>query len=619
MNGRARIAAFLRSREASGFVAALVAALLVSILSGYGYYSAGLRAFESNKSDEVITSLQLVDAFVSNYSKLRTQLGAGEAPVPATFRAHSIALFNDSRSNHDVLRLRWIGRVDRAIATPPADPAMADTIESFAGAASPAPKSQFVTVAGQTVFRTIYPSYAHEQSCVDCHNQLQPTQHWRLDDLMGAFSIDVPAGAFLHDLLTTSVAIAALLFFVIAGIALWVSLVQYRRFVEVEAAQRRIEESERRFRDFAEASSDWFWEQDAALAISFVSQNPLTKRLGATPADEIGKPWLEFVARGSTEAELQAHAADLVARRPFSHFRLQRIDDAGETRHVELSGKPFFDETGGFLGYRGTATDVTAEIAYEIELARRVEERTAELKRVQDELLRKERLSTLGQLTATIAHELRNPLSAIRNTAFTIAESAAAQGLRLERPVTRLERSIGRCDRLITDLLEYTRLREPVRMPLPLDSWLASVLDEQTLPEGTVLRRDFHAPDILADVDPELLRRVVVKLSENAVQALDEVPEGGRTLTVGTSADGSTISIVIEDSGPGIAPDVMGKIFDPLFSTRSFGTGLGLPTVKQIVEQHGGSVEIVSELGRGTRVVVTLAQAPAPIAEELAA
>ena len=119
-----------------------------------------------------------------------------------------------------------------------------------------------------------------------------------------------------------------------------------------------------------------------------------------------------------------------------------------------------FDAKGQFRGYRGSGRDITKEVAVEVELARRVEERTAELRAAQGELVRKERLSALGQLTATMAHELRNPLSAIRNTLFAVKETAANKGIDLERPITRVERSVTRCDRIINDLLDYTRVKE---------------------------------------------------------------------------------------------------------------------------------------------------------------
>jgi PAS domain S-box-containing protein len=605
---------FFRSRAGSGYIKFL---LLCAMLSGgvtYGFYRLSLESFTANKSEEKITALQLVDAFVSNYSNLRSELGADKAPVPATFRAHSIEIFNKARDEKNALRLRWVGRPARFISTPPADAEMAEAIEAFVHETDPRPRSGFLTVGGEQLFRTVYPSFASQQSCVDCHNKLQPDQHWRLNELMGAFSIDVPAGSFLHDTHLQCAGIGLALFIAMSGIGLAISLLHYRQLAEREAAQRRLEDSEKRFRDFAEAASDWFSEQDADLRISFVSENDVSKRLGSTLANQIGKTRWEVVTLGVTEEQRRGHDADLAARRPFQRFRLQRIDGDGRVRHVELNGKPIFDSAGGFKGYRGTARDITAEIANELELAHRVEERTIELRLVQAELSRKERLSTLGEFTATVAHELRNPLSAIRNTAFTIAETAAANGLKLDRPLARLERSIARCDRLIADLLEYTRIRELERAQLSLDVWLAEVLDEQKPPDGITVKRDLAAPGIEVSFDPDRLRRVVINLLDNAAQALTDVTaaEDGRerSLTVSTRNGSGVMQIAFDDTGPGIAADVLPKVFDPLFSTKSFGTGLGLPTVKQIVEQHGGTVEIASKAGRGTRVVVTLPLSP---------
>ena len=621
MGGAREVKLFLRSRAGSAFLRFVLVCGLLSAGVTYGFYRLSITSFTANKGEEKITALQLVEAFVANYSNLRSELGADKAPVPATFRAHSIELFNKARDADNVLRLRWVGRPGHFISTPPADAAMADAVEAFSSETDPRPRAGFLMVGGQQVFRTIYPSFASQQSCVDCHNKLQPEEHWRLAELMGAFSIDVPAGPFLYSLYLQCVGIGLSLFAALGGIGLVISVLHYRQLGEREAAQGRLEESEKRFRDFAEVSSDWFWEQDEELRISFVSENEVSRKLGATNARQVGKTRWEVVTRGFTEEQRRAHQADLDARRPFQRFRFQRDDADGQLRHIEINGKPVFDSAGHFKGYRGTAKDITAEIANEIELGRRVEERTAELRLIQGELLRKERLSTLGQFTATVAHELRNPLSAIRNTAFTIAETATARGLKIDRPLARLERSIGRCDRLIAELLEYTRVRELKCVSVSLDEWLGEVLDEQRLPEDVTLKRDFAAPDIQASLDPERLRRVVINLVENASQALTEVqvaagrPE--RVLRVSTREAGGTVLLRFDDTGPGIASDVLPKVFDPLFSTKSFGTGLGLPTVRQIVEQHGGTVEIASEVGHGTSVLVTLPVAPAMV--ELAA
>jgi len=307
----------------------------------------------------------------------------------------------------------------------------------------------------------------------------------------------------------------------------------------------------------------------------------------------------------------------------------------GTVRWLHNVAETVFDDAGKPVGRIATFTDVTELRASEIRqkelerslrmakdaaetanravqaanegLERRVEERTRELREAQDELLKKERLSALGQLTATVAHELRNPLSAIRNTAYAIRETAGPDALRFERPLARLERSILRCENLISDLLHFTRPKEAKRAALVFDRWLSEVLDEQKLPDSIMLERRLEAGGTLVSLDAERFQQVVINLLENAVQALDanEAPDAARRIRVATSA-ADQVEILIEDTGPGIPAEVLPRIFEPLFSTKSFGTGLGLPTVKQIVEQHGGTIAITSEAGHGARVRILL-------------
>ena len=239
MTRRAAAIAFLESREGFGWIVILTFATILAVIAGCGFYKVSLDAYVSSKNDEKGTALELVDAFVSNYSNLRLQLGADTAPVPATFRAHSIELFNKTHGAANALRLHWIGRAGRSIATPPADAKMAATIELFVGRADPAPVSQFVAIGGEQVFRTVYPSIARERSCVDCHNKLQPDLHWQLNDVMGAFSIDAPVGEFVHDLRWKATVIALAIFVLIAGVGFWMSLSHYRRIREREAAREQ--------------------------------------------------------------------------------------------------------------------------------------------------------------------------------------------------------------------------------------------------------------------------------------------------------------------------------------------------------------------------------------------
>ena len=241
MARRTAATAFLLSREGKGWVAIMLFATALSAVAAAGFYRASLQSFVANKTDEKATAMQLVDAFVSNYSNLRHDLGAAKAPVPATFRARSIELFNRARGERGALRVRWIGREGRAVATPPADAEMARVIESFVGTKDPVPVSQFLTVDGERVFRTVYPSVAREESCVTCHNAIQPGQNWALNDVMGAFSIDAPAGPFLANLKWECAAIAMVVLILVGGVGTWMSVAYYRRSRERETARESAE------------------------------------------------------------------------------------------------------------------------------------------------------------------------------------------------------------------------------------------------------------------------------------------------------------------------------------------------------------------------------------------
>jgi PAS domain S-box-containing protein len=285
---------------------------------------------------------------------------------------------------------------------------------------------------------------------------------------------------------------------------------------------------------------------------------------------------------------------------------------------------------GRLLYYEGTVEDISARKSNEAallkatqeaeaahrevqainqDLERRVAERTAEVRSMQDELLRKERLSTLGKLTASVAHELRNPLSAIRNSLHVVRGLEAAPDAALDRQIARIERCVGRCDHIISDLIDYSYARKLTRRATRIDVWLAAFLDDWACPDGIVLDRRLGAPGALVRLDLGRFHSAIAHLVDNAVQAMDEAPAGAeRRLTIETHA-AEAVRVVITDTGRGIPPEVMPQVFEPLFSTKSFGTGLGLPTVKQIVELHEGAIEISSAPGRGTTIALRLPRA----------
>jgi signal transduction histidine kinase len=252
-----------------------------------------------------------------------------------------------------------------------------------------------------------------------------------------------------------------------------------------------------------------------------------------------------------------------------------------------------------------THAKLAAMLAERID-AERIESDRARLA-AEAELLKGERLAVLGNLTATVAHELRNPLSAIRNTLFTIKELATAAGAKFDRPIGRMERSIERCDKIISDLLEYARNRDLKRTSVRFDPWIGDVLGEQAAAAPIVIATELTAGDQAVSLDRDRFQRVIINLVENAAQALAEiVSDREKRIIVRTATVDGELQLTIEDNGPGIKPENLSHIFEPLFSTKSFGTGLGLPTVKHIVDQHGGTIAVDSEVGSGTRVTIRL-------------
>ena len=293
--------------------------------------------------------------------------------------------------------------------------------------------------------------------------------------------------------------------------------------------------------------------------------------------------------------EFFALSADLMTR--GNSFELELSD--GRCLHV--TNRRTSD--GGIVGI---LSDITERKKGELELRAANSSLTAAM----EKLASSERLATIGQVAATVSHELRNPLGAIRNSMALIHQLTADKQLGVERALERVDRNIERCTTIITALLEFTREKEITRTPTALDTWLADLLTRYTVPEGIAIEQDLRAAIEVA-IDPDWFRHAVVNLVDNGIQALQDPawhppPGHARRITIRTEGTGPHVRITISDTGPGIPPDVLPRIFEPLFTTKGFGVGLGLPTVRQIVEKHGGTIDVESPIGGGTAVTIWL-------------
>ena len=248
-------------------------------------------------------------------------------------------------------------------------------------------------------------------------------------------------------------------------------------------------------------------------------------------------------------------------------------------------------------------------------LEKRVELRTKELRDAQDEVVRSERLATLGQLTGTMAHELRNPIGSVVTAFEIIKRKARDPDYDLTNSLNRAERSIGRCTRIINELLDYAQVKRPGRSRVDADPLVAEVLDDYAAPATVTIGRDLSAPNAVIEGDAEQIRRLLINFLDNGCDAIaekaardGELSEG--RLGVSTAVVDGGLEIVVSDNGIGIAPDTLERIFEPLFSTKPFGVGLGLPNAQNIVSAHGGKLSVSSDPESGTRMHVWFPSLP---------
>lgn len=230
-----------------------------------------------------------------------------------------------------------------------------------------------------------------------------------------------------------------------------------------------------------------------------------------------------------------------------------------------------------------------------------------ELRATQEQLIRSEKLAAIGQLAGGVGHELRNPLGAIKNAVYYIRGKISKSELPAKDPrllqfLDIMDSEINVSNKIINDLLGFSRIGRPAVSPARIKTVVEDALSSLTIPENVeiVNKLDTELPEIAIDTDQ--IRQVVMNIAANAVQAM---PEGGK-LTIDARKRDRYLELAISDTGHGMEAQVIPKIFDPLFTTKAKGIGLGLAVCKSIVERHEGIIEVQSRVGEGTTFTVKL-------------
>lgn len=370
--------------------------------------------------------------------------------------------------------------------------------------------------------------------------------------------------------------------------------------VEVRNALLR---SEERFRDFAESASDWLWEIDDEHRFTYVSER-YREVTGFDPEHYIGKTRENVSFEATDTPEWQKHVDDLANLRPFRNYMFDVAKSDGSTRTVSINGKPVFDSDGKFIGYRGTGSDVTAQVSAQ---------------RARDKALEEAQNANQAKsnFLANMSHDLRTPLNAIMGFSEVLREEMFGRlgNQKYREYADDIHLSASFLLELVNDLLDISTIESGKR-----------VLQKQTLPVATLIQECLDAligrayvkdiqistgvPENLHPLfaDRQAVQQILLNLLTNAIKF---TPNSGK-IEISAKSVGDHTEIIIEDTGDGIPHDRVDDVLQPFVQGKRDpfeadpGHGLGLAIAHSLVELHGGTLSIDSTVGIGTTVTISL-------------
>jgi len=315
----------------------------------------------------------------------------------------------------------------------------------------------------------------------------------------------------------------------------------------------------------------------------FVFVNPqFMKDVGFTENELLGTDSLMIVHPEDREMVRQ-NAVEMLKGRRSAPYEYRIVNKAGETRWAM--------EAVTSIQYQGRR----ATMGNYIDITKR--------KEMEERLVRSEKLAVLGQLAGGIGHELRNPLGAIKQAAYFLNMALEETEPEVKETLDILEKEVATSERIISSLLGFARPQPPTRNKVNVNDTVQEALSRVTVPENVraVKQLGESLPAILAD--SVQLGQVFTNITLNAIQAM---PEGGQLVVKSEAPVPGWVNVSFADTGAGISKENMGKLFEPLFTTKAKGIGLGLAIVQTLVEGHGGTIEAQSKVGKGSTFTIRL-------------
>jgi len=375
---------------------------------------------------------------------------------------------------------------------------------------------------------------------------------------------------------------------------------------EHKRVQAKLRESEARFKAALENTPIVVFNHDKALQYTWIHNSDLCFE---RPAEEIiGKTDEDLIA--PEEASQLMDVKRQVLKSGISTRKEVRITFGKQASFFDLAIEPLKDDSGEIIGLTGIALDISNRIRTE-ETLRKYSEQLEELVQERTRQLRdKERLAAVGETAVMIGHDLRNPLQAVVTTIYlakaklenlSLTEWMNLKELGLMDDLATIEKQSEYMNKIVSDLQDYARPLSPDYRELNLLSFINDVLAGVRMPLNIEVQRNIEE-QMTWTVDPFLMDRVLGNLLTNAVQAM---PQGGRLIINATKTD-DDIVLTIADTGVGISPEMILKIFQPLVTTKAKGMGMGLAVCKRLLDAQGAEIKIESRPDSGTIVIITM-------------
>jgi PAS domain S-box-containing protein len=377
-----------------------------------------------------------------------------------------------------------------------------------------------------------------------------------------------------------------------------------RGFLLDYSDRKRADEAEELYRVMVENAGDMVSLLDEKARFVFVNANQVTTLGYEQPEDLIGKSALNFIHPLDVQKTINALAKSAMSGKHTLEIRLRH--KKGNYIWFDVKGNTVHDK-GGKKRVLVMARDVSESkrlkeelLALNQGLEKRVEERTRDLKNAQEKLIRNEKLAAVGKVSSTISHELRNPIGAISNSVYFLKMKLDNAGVddKVKKHLEMLENNVDRVRQIISEMLDFTRVTKLDVTKCSVVDAINAALGRVVIPNGVTVETFFT--NVFVEMDHRLIEQAFLNIITNAIQAM---PKGGK-LTIAVKEN--EIYIAFTDTGTGISKENVPSLFEPLFTTKPSGIGLGLTMVKDVVDKHGGRIEVESEVGVGTTFKIIL-------------